>query len=103
MENINMGNLSGLLPINRTVQGAAVTPDTGQTEFYSFNFVVNNENEFAPSLLVLMESCRDYRVPPKTFVEIASLLIFGDESEDHIARTLLMITVVIEALGDDAP
>ncbi len=98
-----MGNLSGLLPINRTVQGAAVTPDTGQVELHSFTFVVDDESEFGPSLMALMESCRERGVPPKTFVEIASLLIFGDENEDNLVRVLLMIRVIVEALGDDAP
>ena len=101
-ETINMGHLCDLLPINRTVKGVAVDPISGKQEFHNFTFVVEYEREFAPSLMALMESCRDHRVPPKTFVEIASLLIFGDESEEHILHTLTMLAIMIDVLSDDA-
>jgi hypothetical protein len=95
-----MGHLCDLLPINRTVKGVALDPDTGKQELYNFNFVVEYEREFAPSLMALMESCRHHRVPPKTFVEIASLLIFGDESEEHILLTLTILAIMLDGLSD---
>jgi len=97
-----MKQVKDLLPIDRSVRGVGIDPDTGKVEHHKFAFVVKDENEFAPSLLALMKTCEKHNIPPKVFVEIASRLIFGDESEDHIAHVHVLVSVLLEVLGDDA-